>query len=552
PTPTLTAPPPTPAATAAASATPETPAPTPTVPPPTAAPAATAAPLQRVFTLALPAEPASLDPAAAEDEASLLVVRHLYEGLTAFEPGTTRVRPALAESWTASAGGQLWTFKLRAGLTFSDGTPLTAEAARLNFERWRTRQAGGRYTFWRLMFGGFAGQTDEAGAPLSLVAVVTATTPSTLVLRLTRPDAALPNTLAMPAFGLVNPAAWETPGFGQAGAPSAGAGPFRRARWANGVVQVERNPAYWATPARPDGLLFKSIPDDVQRVLALQVGEVDGLARLPATDYDLAERWPSLRVEFDPPLEVLYLGFNQAHAPWGDVNCRLAVASAVDPARYARDFFPGDAQPATALQPPSVWGYAAPAASRPPDPAQARALWEACLAQQTPPEAITLYVPPVPRAYLPDPAGLGAALQADLAAAGISVTVQSPDWATAWLPDVQAGRADLFLLGWAGLNGDPDAYLCPLFCGANAAFNSDPAGLPRPPDEALAGLLREAQGALDPAERLALYAQAQTLIFEQVPALPLTYRSSAWAFRADLTGHVPSPIESVFTELSLR
>jgi peptide/nickel transport system substrate-binding protein len=204
------------------------------------------------------------------------------------------------------------------------------------------------------------------------------------------------------------------------------------------------------------------------------------------------------------------------------------------------------------MQPASVWGYAAPPAQRARDPEQARALWGDCLAQQPAPAEIALYVPPVPRSYLPDPAGLGAAVQADLAAAGISVTVKSPDWTTAWLPEVQAGRADLFLLGWAGLNGDPDAYLCPLFCGADAAFNSDRAGLPLPPDELLAGLLREAQAAADPAQRARLYAQAHTRIFQNVPAVPLTYRHSAWAFRADLIGSVPSPIENVFFGLELR
>jgi peptide/nickel transport system substrate-binding protein len=483
----------------------------------------------------------------------LLITRHLYEGLTAFEPGTTRVRPALAQSWQTSANGLVWTFRMRPDVVFSDGTPLTAEVARRNFERWLTRTPAGRYAFWRLMFGGFAGQTDEAGTPLSTVAAVTATTPSTLVLTLNRPDSALPNTLAMPAFALVNPDAWEASGFGGPGAPSAGTGPFTLVAWSAAVVQLERNPAYWGTPAKPDGLLFKGIADDVQRLTALQVGEVDGLARLPPSDYDLAARWPALRVEFDPPLEVLYLGINQARAPWDDLNCRLAVALAMDPARYARDFFPGDAEPATAMQPPSVWGYAAPSAERAPDLAQAQELWQACLAAQpAPPVEITFYVPPIPRSYLPDPAGLGSAVQTDLASAGITVTVRSPDWTSAWLPEVQAGHADLFLLGWAGVNGDPDAYLCPLFCGLNAAFNSNQAGLPLPPDAGLARLLQEAHTAASPARREQLYAQAHARIFESVPAVPLAYRRTAWAFRVDLAGSVPSPIENVFFGLEVR
>lgn len=537
----------TPAASASPAAAPTRPAAATDLP---ATPLAAATP--QIFTLALPAAPASLDPASAVDEAGLLITRHLYEGLTAFEPGGTRPVPALAERWEAGAEALTWTFTLRAGVTFSTGAPLTAEAARQNVERWRTRTPAGAYAFWRLMFGGFAGEADEAGAPLSSVAAITATDASTLVFILNRPDAALPGTLAMPAFALVDPAAWAAPGFGQPGAASAGTGPFTLQSWsANGLVALTRQPAYWGTPAQPDGLLFKAIPDDVQRVTALQVGEVDGLARLPAADYDLTARWPALRVEFDPALEVLYLGFNQARAPWDNLNCRLAVAGAVDPARYAREFFPGDAEPALALQPPAVWGYPSPAA-RPRDVETARAQWQTCLAAQpAAPTDLTLYVPPVPRTYLPDPAGLGAAVQADLASAGISVTVTSPDWTTVWLPDVQAGRADLFLLGWAGLNGDPDAYLCPLFCGGNAAFNSDAAGRPAPPDASLADLLRQAQTVTEPGRRAALYAQAHTRLFETVPAIPLTQRRTAWAFRADLTGTMPSPLDNVFFALRL-
>jgi len=545
---------PTPAASAAASTTAPAASPAPVDPTLPPAPSPTPPPAPRAFTLALPTAPGSLDPAQAEDEAALLITRHLYEGLVAFEPGTTRVRPALAEAWQVSADGLSWTFQIRAGVTFSDGTPLTAEAARQNVERWFTHTPPGRYAFWRLMFGGFAGETDEAGAPLSALAAVTVTTPSTLALTLSRPDAALLNTLAMPAFALVSPAAWMEPGFGGPGAASAGSGPFVLEAWRpEGVVTLARNPAYWGAPAQPELLVFKTIADDVQRVTALQIGEVDGLARLDAAHYGLADQWPTLRVEFDPALEVLYLGFNQARAPWGDVRCRLAVAYAIAKDRYARDFFPGDAQAAEVLQPPATWGYVPPLEARPHDVARAQALWTECLAAQAGAalETPRLYVPPQARPYLPDPAGLGAALQADLAAAGISVTVESPDWTTVWLPDVQAGRADLFLLGWAGLNGDPDAYLCPLFCGANAAFNSDRQGQPIPPDEELAQLLQAARAQPDPEVRLSLYAQAHARLFESVPALPLTYRSSAWAYRADLVGTVPSPIENLFFDVRL-
>jgi peptide/nickel transport system substrate-binding protein len=523
----------------------------------TAAPSPTPSPtaVPRVFTIGLVQTPQTLDPAEAVDESALIITRHLYDGLTAFQPGTTLAQPALAERWTTSPDGLTWTFDLRQGVAFSDGTPLTAEATRLNFERWLQGKPPGPYTFWRALFGGFAGEAGPDGEPLSLVASVAARGATTLVITLTRPSAALPNTLAMPSFALVSPAALTRTDIGAAlDSASAGTGPYVLASWPQpDLVRLTRSPDHWDPTRRdgPDELIFKLIPDDTQRLLALQAGEIEGLAHLNPSDYaSAAAEGSGMRVAFDPPLNVLYLGFNQAHAPWANLECRLAVAHALDRDRYVRDFFPGDAQVAAAMQPPEVWGYSA-AGERAYDPAQARQHWEACMASGVvPPPEIGFYVPPVARPYLPDPAGLGAAIQADLAAVGITVTVISPDWQTTWLPDVHSGRADLFLLGWTGVNGDPDSFLCPLFCGAEPAFNADNLGQPLAPDADLAALLHEAQTVTDPDRRATLYAQVHARVFEVVPAVPLAHRRTAWAYRSDIIGNVPSPIESVFFGLA--
>ena len=252
-----------------------------------------------------------------------------------------------------------------------------------------------------------------------------------------------------------------------------------------------------------------------------------------------------------PALDVLYLGFNQARTPWGNLDCRLAVAQALDADRYVREFYPGDGQRATGMIPPAVWGAPADPDVIPHDAAQARSHWQACLdSGATVPATVRLYVPPIPRPYLPDPAGLGEAVRADLAAAGIVVEITTPAWETEWLPDVHSGRADLFLLGWSGINGDPDAFLCPLFCGLEGAFNTNADGQPSPPDAALADLLLAARTSADPAIRASLYAQAQARLRETVPAVPLAHRAEAWGFRAEVGGYTPSPVESLFTTIA--
>jgi peptide/nickel transport system substrate-binding protein len=544
---------------AACRVTPAPPSPTGLAPPsltPTTAPSAVPTPLPsptpgpRRFTIGLANPPGTLDPADAVDESALLITRHLYEGLVAYAPGTTRVVPALAETWETSADGLTWTFRLRSDVRFSDGTPLTSNVVVRNFERWLHPTQPGTFAMWRLMFGGFAGEADEAGEPLALLAGADAINAVTVALQLHRADAPLLNTLAMPSFAIVQPDAFEAGGFGAPDSASAGTGPYvLRARNTADLVYLARNPAYWGTPPAPDELVFKIIPDDTQRLLALKAREIEGMAHLDPTHFGVASE-AGTRVEFDPSLNVLFLGFNQAQAPWGYLDCRLAVAHALNKPRYVQTFFSGDAQVALAMQPPAVWGYDASQGEHAYDPVRAGEHWRACQEAAVPgPAPFTMYVPPLTRPYLPDPSGLGIAVQSDLAAVGITTTIASPEWQT-WLSDVYAGRADLFLLGTVGLNGDPDGFLCPLFCGLEAAFNSGPNAAPLPPDADLAALLNAARTTADPDQREALYVQAHARIFETVPAVPIAHRQSAWAYRADVTGSVPSPIENLFFGLT--
>ncbi len=523
----------------------------------TAAPAVTTTPALTptvtpepvAVTLALPSVADTLDPANAADPSALLITRHAYEGLTRFVPGSSDVEPALAESWAVSPDARVYTFTLRSGVRFTTGADFNADAAAANVNRWLTATPAGPYPFVAPMFGGFAGELDETGQPLSAIAAVSVASPAELVISLNEADATLPATLAMPAFAMVDPAAFTDAAFGSPGAPSAGTGPFLIQAWAGDRVSLARNPGYWGDAAAADALTFVGLPDDAARIGALERGEVDGLAGLPSDQAGLGTRLP-VRVEREPAHEVLYLGFNHSRRPWGTLACRQAVARVIDRARLATVVAP-DAGAASSLRPASTLGPAQ-AALPAPDPAAASSMWATCLAEQQlpPPATVSLYVPPVSRRYLPDPIAVAAQVSADLATLGLSVTVASPDWPETWQNEVQSGRADLFLLGWGAVNGDPDAALCPLLCGDNPALRTDNLGFAVPPDEELAGILGQARATVDPALRAALYAQADALIGERVPVLPLTERGDTWVFREGLRGEQLGPLESLFFGLS--
>jgi peptide/nickel transport system substrate-binding protein len=534
---------------------------------PTAAPAAptaaaagalpTSAP-EEVESAALifahPADAGKLDPSDVTDGESLLVNWHLYEGLTRYKAGSTEVEPALATDWSASEDGLEWTFTLRDGVTFHDGTDFDADAVVWNFNRWFDKANPSHFpdwdfTYWGDMFQGFKGDDADAdGTPDGFFEAAEATGPLTVTLKLTRPNAPLLQTLAMGNFGFSSPAGVEKSGSSY-GTPdgdpmAAGTGPYRVKDWVvNDHITLEANPDYWGDAPASPAIVFRVIPDGTARFLSLSSGEIDGMNQANPEDIETASGDANLKVVFEPANNVAYLGFNQAHAPWGNLNCRLAVAHAIDKQGLIASLYGDGAEAAVQMMPPEMWGYNSTLQDYPFDMTLAKEFLDKCAAEETLPEEVVFYVPPVQRFYMPKPKELGEAIQAALAELGIKTSIQSPDWASVYLPDVRSGKADIYLLGWGGDNGDPDNYLCVFFCGGTASFNSDAEGNPLPPDAELNTLLREAATLSDQAARQTLYEQANARVHDLVLAVPIAHRSAPILFRSNVSGYVPSPIQ---------
>jgi len=366
----------------------------------------------------------------------------------------------------------------------------------------------------------------------------------------------------MSNFAFSSPAAVEAAGASYGtpdGAPAAaGTGPFQLDEWAPGEkIVVKAFTDYWGElPASPQ-IEFKVIPDGTARFLALSGGEIDGMNQVNPEDIATAQAdTENLQVVFEPANNVGYLGFNQARPPWNNLNCRLAVAHAIDKQAIVDTLYAGDAETASQMMPPSLWGWNQAITDWPYDPVVAADYLEKCKAEETVPDTVVFYVPPVQRFYFPKPKELGELVQAQLAAIGITTEIQSPEWGTVYLPDVRSGQVPIWLLGWGGDNGDPDNYLCKFFCGGSADFNSDgnfegPDGAaPLPPDEALNTLLRDAAATTDQAGRQAKYEQANQMIHDLVPAVPLLHRSPPILFRSNVTGYTSSPLQTILTGVS--
>jgi peptide/nickel transport system substrate-binding protein len=510
------------------------------------------------------ADAGTLDPALETSANSLAPAFHIYDGLTMFEPGTTTPIPALATAWEATEDGLEWTFTLRDGVTFHDGTPFNADAVVFNFERWWDTEnpynlGADQFIYWDYMFQGFKDETLDDGSPKSVLAGIEKVDDMTVKLILSRPNASLLNTLTMENFRFASPTAIEEQGdiYGTAEGLAVGTGPFMVEEWVKeDHLTLARNDNFWGELPTLDKIIYRVIPDTSAAFLALQAGDIDmqSMWAAPGPD-DVAAAMdnPDLKVMPNPAFNVGYLGFNHAKEWLQNLNVRLAIAHAIDKQAIVDALNPDNAVTASQFQPQALWGYNNDIVDYPYDPELAAQYLQAALDEGVEiPDPVIFYVMPIARAYYPQPVQLGEFVQAYLAEIGINTEIQSPAWPDPYLSDLEEDgtKHDLFLLGWVGDNGDPDNFLCVFFCGGDTTFNSADIGVGLPPDEEIATLLRDAVTIIDFDTRKAAYEEINQMIFDTVLSVPLQHITPPTFMRANVEGYVPSPVREDLTYLT--
>jgi len=497
------------------------------------------------------AEPKVLDGAFVSDGESMRVVRQIFEGLVTTAPGKTDVQPRLAESWTSSADGRTWTFTLRDGVRFSDGTPLDAKAVCANFDRWYhftgVRQSPSVSYYWSTVFGGFA-KNEDASLPKSLYSSCAPGSGRVAVIELTRPSAAFLSALTLPSFSIASPAALEkykadevsgqeqSPRFtGTFGTEHPiGTGPYVLRSWERGnQLVLERNESYWGQRARIKNVVVKAIPDGGARLQSLLSGGIDGYDLVDPADVKTLED-KGLQLLDRPAFNIGYVGLNQSTPLLKNLKVRQAIAHAIDRERLVKNNYPEGTLVAQEFMPPGVFGYADDVVKYEYDPAEARRL----LAQAgvTSPKIEFWYPTDVSRPYLPDPAAVYQLVKGDLEKVGFSVQARSAPWTPEYLDSVQSGKAQMYLLGWAADFGDPDNFIGTFF------QKSMPEWGFRNPE--LAGMLDRAEATTEQDERIAAYEAANRKIMELLPGVPFVHTRQSLAFRSEVRGFVPSPVQN--------
>ncbi|WP_100489032.1 ABC transporter substrate-binding protein [Sporolactobacillus pectinivorans] len=478
------------------------------------------------------ADTTSLDPATVTDGESFRVTQNIFDTLVSYDYSkqSTNVIPSLATSWKITNGGTVYTFNLRTGVKFQDGTPFNAQAVVYNFDRWMNGKASGKFAYFPSMFGGYKG--DSA----LVIQSVTAPNANTVVFTLKRPSAPFLKNLAMSPFAISSPTAIKKYGNNYGSTAAVGTGAYTFKSWKrNDTITLVKNKNYWKKGLpKISTLIFKVIPDNSARLNALKNGEIDLMDGVNPSDVAGLKGNNQLQVYYRPPMNIAYMGFNVTMKPFNNVKVRQALNMAVDKSGIIKAFYNGQAQAAVNPMPPSLLGYDKSIKPYPYDLTQAKKL----LAQAGYPHGFstTLYTMSNPRDYIPEPENVAQSIQSTFGKIGVKVKIVTVEWSS-YIDKLMKGGAPMYMMGWTGDNGDPDNFLYTLLdkdaIGSNNfSFYSN---------NQLHNILIAAQSQTNDAKRVALYDQAQVILHNDAPWVPLVYAQPVLVGKSTITGYKPSP-----------
>jgi len=470
-----------------------------------------------------------LDMAYETDGNSFMIGDNIFEALVAYKDESTALEPGLAESWDISPDGKTYTFHLRKGAKFHDGTPFNADAVVFSIGRMMKER--------NVKFHGKAldipaqDRTPEYWVSMEMddtVGAIEATGEFTVVFKLKRVEAPFLANMGMDFASVISPTAFMKNPKEFVRNP-VGTGPFTFVKWVkDDQIVLEKNKDYWDKSGGPylDKIVFRSIPENSVRFLELKTGNIH-ICQFPnPADIELARKDSNLILPTQPGMNIGYLSFNHTKEPWkSNVNLRKAVAHAINRKAIVDNIYQGMGQVAKNPIPPTMWGYNENVPGFKYDPDLAKEL----LVKAGFPGGkglgdITLWSMPVPRPYNPDGQKIGVAMAADLAKVGITAKIVSFEWGTYLKRQrEQPADMDLFQLGWTGDNGDPDNFLAVLFDGlASSSIRT------QWKNETYHNYMLQGKQTIDQNKRVDIYKKALKLIYDECPVISVAHSTVIW------------------------
>ena len=509
------------------------------------------------LVVAIPGDIDKTDPSLISDANSSYVEEQVVETLVTLKPGTgDEIVPALAESWELADDGVTYTFKIRQGVKFHDGTTLDAAAVKANFDHWKNIpdsyvKAG--YTYYPDIVIGHGSE--------SFVASVDAPDAATVVVKLRKPNSAFLIQMTLTPFGIQSPAAMKEGGaddpdysknkYAVGGPPAmVGTGPFKFKEWIpKDHVTLEKNADYWnKANGGPyvDSITFKPISDTTATLNALQSGDIDIAQTIAPSDVPTVQGDNKLQYyDRGSACNVGVVAMNQKHKPFDNLKIRQAVAYAINRQAIVDAFFGDTGVVLKNWVPPGtkfavdqdVPDYNADTAKQ--------------LIQESGVTDLSFdfwYPSDVSRPYMPDVKAEFQAIQTDLEAVGFKPNPKTAPWNPDYLDAEEIGTYPMWLIGWNCDWLGIDNFLFTAFFG----YRGTPQG-PNPEyaykNDEMNQAMVAALGATDEATQKQNWEKAQQLITADMPSVPIVSGKTPAAAQAYVKGVIPSPtLLEIFTD----
>ncbi|WP_252145136.1 glutathione ABC transporter substrate-binding protein GsiB [Yokenella regensburgei] len=461
----------------------------------------------------------TLDPYDANDTLSQAVAKSFYQGLFGLDKDM-KVQNVLAESYSVSPDGLVYTIKLRSGIKFQDGSDFNAEAVKVNLDRASSPQS----------------HLKRSGLYRN-IASTEAVDPTTVKITLKEPFSAFINTLAHPATAMISPAALKQYGK-DIGFHPVGTGPYQLETWnQTDYVKVKKFPGYWQQGLpKLDTITWRPVVDNNTRAAMLQTGEAQFAFPIPYEQAAILQKNSKLELVASPSIMQRYISMNVTQKPFDNPKVREALNYAINRQALVKVAFAGYATPATGVVPPTI-AYSQQYQPWPYDPAKAKAL----LKEAGYPNGFTTTLWSSHNHSTAQK--VLQFTQQQLAQVGIKAQVTAMD-AGQRAAEVEGkwqkeSGVRMFYTGWTASTGEADWALSPLFASQNwpptlfnTAFYSNPQV-----DKDLSAALQTN----DTAEKTKLYKDAQDIIWKESPWIPLVVEKLVSAHSKNLTGFYIMP-----------
>ncbi len=472
------------------------------------------------------------DPYDANDTLSQAVAKSFYEGLYGFDKDM-KMTPVLATGYEVSKDGLTYTFKLRSGIKFHDGTPFNAEAVKANFDRVTNPDNKlKRYNLYKN------------------IAKTEAVNDLTVKFTLKEPFAPFVNSLTHPSGVIISPTALKKYGKDIAQNP-VGTGPFKFVEWKpSDYMKVAKFDGYWQKGLpKVDSITWRPVPDNNTRTSMMQTGEAQFAFSVPPEAVETLKKNANLDVVVAPSIIARYISMNVQQKPFDNPKVREALNYAINKEALAKVAFAGNAVPSEGVLPPGVQ-FATKLGPWPYDPAKAKAL----LKEAGYPNGFesTLW-----SAYNHSTAQKVIQFaQQQLAQVGVKVTVRALE-AGQRVAEVESAQdpakapVRMYYVGWSSSTGEADWAMRPLLAGESMPPRGFNTAYYNNPDVNAA--IAKALVTTDEAERGKIYADAQQRIWKDAPWIFLNTEQLVSAKSKKLSGFYVIPDANFnFTDIDLK